>query len=102
MKGPQDASDLALAAARGPRKTVRGQRLQGGAIRIQTEHGGDEFAAVRALPGTLTRVAFASPVDDHLLAWRDTVVITAFLLASTIGLMLGGGGPLCAQGQRRS
>jgi two-component system cell cycle sensor histidine kinase PleC len=34
-------------------------------------------------------VAFASPIDGHLLAWRDTLVITAFLLASTIGLVVG-------------
>jgi len=62
--------------------------------RIRTEHDGDQFAAVRVLPKSLTRVAFASPVDAHLLAWRDTVVITTFLLASTVGLMLGAAG-LC-------
>ena len=51
---------------------------------------------MRVLPKTLARVAFASPVEDHLLAWRDTVVTTAFLLASTVGLMLGAAG-LCAR-----
>ena len=101
-EGTQDASDLALAALAGRAKPPAASDIQGGVTRIQTEHDGDQFAAVRVLPGTLTRVAFASPVDGHLLAWRDTVVITAFLLASTIGLDGRGGGPLCAQGQRRS
>ena len=92
--GTEDASDLALAALAGRAKPPAAGDIQGGVIRIQTERDGDQFAAVRVLPRTLTRVAFASPVDAHLLAWRDTVVITAFLLASTVGLMLGAAG-LC-------
>ena len=64
-------------------------------MRIQTERGGDQFAAVRVLPGTLTRVAFASPVDDHLLAWRRMALTTALLLALTLGLMVAAAG-LCA------
>ena len=92
--GTQDASDLALAALAGRAKPSAAGDIQGGVIRIQTEHGGDQFAAVRVLPRTLARVAFASPVDVHLLAWRDTALITAFLLASTVGLMLGAAG-LC-------
>src|ERR1700722_2076853 len=72
--GTEDASDLALAALAGRAKPPAAGDIQGGVARIQTEHDGDEFAAVRVLPRTLTRVAFASPVDGHLLAWRDTVV----------------------------
>jgi signal transduction histidine kinase len=92
--GTEDASDLALAALAARAKPPAASDIQGGVIRIQTERDGDRFAAVRALPGTFARVAFASPVDGHLLGWRDTVVITAFLLASTIGLMVGAAG-LC-------
>jgi signal transduction histidine kinase len=95
-----DASDLALAAFGGPAKTSEAaNHIQDGVIRIRTEHGGEQFAAVRVLPRTLARVAFASPVEDHLLAWRDTVVITAFLLASTIGLMLGAAGVCARKGE---
>jgi signal transduction histidine kinase len=94
--GPQDASDLALAAVGFPAKPSAASDVQGGVIRIQTEHGGDQFAAVRVLPRTLARVAFASPVEDHLLAWRDTALTTAFLLASTIALMIGAAA-LCAR-----
>jgi signal transduction histidine kinase len=90
----EEAPDLALAALAGRAKPPAASDIQGGVIRIQTERDGDQFAAVRVLPRTLTRVAFASPVDSHLLAWRDMMVITAFLLASTIGLMLGAAG-LC-------
>ena len=92
-EGFQDGSDLALAALAKPSAA---SAIQGGVIRIQTEPGGDEFAAVRVLPMTLARVAFASPVEDHLLAWRDTALTTAFLLASTVGLMIGAVG-LCAR-----
>jgi signal transduction histidine kinase len=92
--GTQGAPDLALAALADRAKPPAASDVQGGVIRIQTERDGDQFAAVRVLPRTLTRVAFASAVDGHLLAWRDTVVITAFLLASTIGLMVGAAG-LC-------
>jgi len=87
--GTQNAPDVALTALAGRAKPSAAGDIQGGVIRIQTERDGDQFAAVRVLPRTLTRLAFASPVDGHLLAWRDTVVITAFLLASTVGLMLG-------------
>ena len=93
-EGTQDASELALVALAGRAKPPAASSIQGGVTRIQTERDGDQFAAVRLLPRTLTKVVFASPVDGHLLAWRDTVVITAFLLASTVGLMLGVAG-LC-------
>jgi signal transduction histidine kinase len=92
--GTEDAPDLALTALAGRAKPGAAGDIQGGVTRIKTQRAGDQFAAVRVLPRTLTRVAFASPVDAHLLAWRDTVVITAFLLASTVGLMLGAAG-LC-------
>jgi signal transduction histidine kinase len=87
--GSEDPSDLTLAALASRAKQSAAGDIQGGVTRIQTERDGDLFAAVRVLPRTLIRVAFASPVDDHLLAWRDTVVITTFLLASTVGLMFG-------------
>src|ERR1700722_18958067 len=91
-EGLQDASDLALAAV-GPQAA---SDIQGGVIPIQTEHGAEQFATVRVLPRTLARVAFASPVEDHLLAWRDTALTMAFLLASTVALMIGAAG-LCAR-----
>ena len=94
-EGSEDASDLALAALAGRTKPSAASDIQGGVIRIQTEHGGDQFAAVRVLPRTLARVAFASSVDGHLLAWRRMALITAFLLASTVGLMVAAAG-LCA------
>ena len=93
-EGTEDAPDLALTAFAGRAKQSAAGDIQGGVTRIHTERDGEQFAAVRVLPRTLTRVAFASPVDGHLLAWRDMVVITAFLLASTIGLMVGAAG-LC-------
>jgi signal transduction histidine kinase len=83
----QDGSDSPLAALiRRARLSAAGGVLAG-VMRIETEQG-DQFVAVRALPGTLTRVAFASPVDRHLAAWRRTGLMTAFLLASTVGLMI--------------
>ena len=90
--GTRDPSDLALAALASRTKPSAAGDIQGGVIRIQTEHDGDQFAAVRVLPGTFARVAFASPADDHLLAWRDTALITAFLFASTVGLVVGAAG----------
>jgi signal transduction histidine kinase len=92
--GTPDAPDDALTALAGDARLSAANDVQGGVARIRTEHDGDQFAVVRVLPKSLTRVAFASPVAAHLLAWRDTVVITTFLLASTVGLMLGAAG-LC-------
>jgi signal transduction histidine kinase len=91
--GAQDASDLAALA--GYAKPSAARDIDGGATRIQTERGGDQFAAVRVLPRTLTRVAFASPVDGHLLAWRCMALTTGLLLALTVGLMAVAAG-LCA------
>ena len=98
-EGTEDASDLPLAALGARAKPSAASAVQGGAIRIQTGHDGDQFAAVRVLPRTLARVAFASPVEDHLLAWRDTVLTTAFLLASTVGLMVGMAGLYACKGR---
>ena len=61
-------------------------------VRVQTQEGGDQFAAVRVLSTTSARVAFASPVDLHLAAWRRTALATVFLLASTVALLAGAGG----------
>jgi two-component system cell cycle sensor histidine kinase PleC len=60
----------------------------GGVIRFQTEHGDEQLAAVRALSRTSARVAFASPMDLHLAAWRRTALVTVFLLASTVALLV--------------
>jgi len=59
-----------------------------GVIRFRTERGDEHFAAVRALSRAFARVAFASPVELHLAAWRRTALVTVFLLASTIALMV--------------
>ena len=91
--GTPDASDLTALAGRA--KPPPAGDIQGGAIRIQTERRGDQFAAVRVLPGTLTRVAVASPVDGHLVAWRRMALTTALLLALTVGLMVAAAA-LCA------
>jgi signal transduction histidine kinase len=90
-EGTQDASDLSLAALGARAKPAAASGVQGGAIRIPTESGGEEFAAVRVLRRTLSRVAFASPVESHLLAWRDMALTIAALLGLTIALMAAAG-----------
>ena len=65
---------------------------QGDVIRFRTERGDEQFGAVRALSRTSARVAFASPVDLHLVAWRRTAQVTVFLLVSTIALMVAAAG----------
>jgi two-component system cell cycle sensor histidine kinase PleC len=74
-----------------------------GVIHLRTELGDDQFAAVRALSRTSARVAFASPVGLHLSAWRRTALVTVFLLASTIALMVAAAGlyAVDARGKRR-
>ncbi|HEX9170073.1 MAG TPA: ATP-binding protein [Roseiarcus sp.] len=64
----------------------------GGVIKFRTERGDEQFAAVRTLSHTSARVAFASPVDLHLAAWRRTALVTVFLLASTVALMIAAAG----------
>jgi signal transduction histidine kinase len=82
----QGGSD-ALAALAGRARPSAPSDNRNGVIPIETEQG-DQLAAVRTLPRTLARVAFASPVDRYLASWRRTALMTAFLLASTIGLMI--------------
>ena len=80
----KDGSDSALAALV---QRATPPAAGDGVMRVETEQG-DQFAAVRALPAALARVAFASPVDRHLARWRRTAVMTVFLLALTVGLMV--------------
>ena len=72
-------------------------------LRVSDDAGGDQFAAVRTLPATAGRVAFASPVEDHLAAWRRTATVTILLLGSTIALVVAAGGLYAAEvrGRRR-
>jgi signal transduction histidine kinase len=87
--GDASGSPLAILAGRARRSTAG--EIHGGVTRIETERG-DQFAAVRALPRILARVAFASPVDLHLASWRRAAVLTAFLMASTVGLTVAAAG----------
>ena len=87
----QDGSDSPLAVLAGRSKLSAAADSPGGVMIIKTDRG-DQFAAVGALPRTTARVAFASPVDRHLAAWRHTAVMTVFLLASTVGLMAAAAG----------
>src|SRR5208337_3967718 len=52
-------------------------------IRVSTDGAGDRFTAVRALPATAGRIAFVSPVELHLAAWRRAATVTVVLLGST-------------------
>ena len=84
---PADAaSSSSLAALAG-----RTKPLIEGVTRIETERG-DHFAAVRTLPRALARVAFASPVEGHLAAFRRAAAMTIVLLASTVGLVAAAAG----------
>jgi len=85
---PED-SDSTLAALAARAKASAAGGLQGGVIRVATERG-DEFAAIRSLPAVSAQVAFASPVDGHLAAWRRAALVTATLLATTVGLLVAG------------
>ncbi len=84
----QAGSDSPLAVLAGGRGAVAARDDRDGVIRLRTERGDEQFAAVRTLSKTTARVAFASPVDLHLAAWWRTTVVTVFLLASTIALIL--------------
>ena len=88
----QAASDSPLSALVGGRKAAAAAGDWGGVIRFRTERGDEQFAVVRALSSTSARVAFASPVDLHLAAWRRTALMTVFLLASTVALMVAAAG----------
>ena len=99
----QAASNSPLATLFGGPKAAATGDDWGGVIRFQTERGDEQFAAVRALSRTSARVAFASPVDLHLAAWRRTALVTIFLLASTVALMIAAAGlyAIDARGKRR-
>ncbi|MBV8438973.1 MAG: PAS domain-containing protein, partial [Hyphomicrobiales bacterium] len=60
---------------------------RGGVHRVDAGGRGDRFTAVRELPAAAARVAFASPVDLHLAAWRRAALATVALLAWTLALM---------------
>jgi two-component system, cell cycle sensor histidine kinase PleC len=64
-----------------------------------SDDAGDRFAAVRVLPATAGRVAFASPVESHLAAWRRAATVTALLLGATMALAAAAA-CLCAAGVR--
>jgi signal transduction histidine kinase len=87
----QDASEQPLKNLIGGLSPSASGADQGGVARIRTQHGGDQFAAVRVLPTTSARVVFASPVDGHLAVWRRTAFVTALLLASTVAIIVSGG-----------
>jgi two-component system, cell cycle sensor histidine kinase PleC len=87
----QSASLSPLASLVGAPRAIGPGADEGGVARIQTARGDDQFAAVRFLPTTSARVAFASPVDLHLAVWRRTALVTVFLLASTVAAMVAGG-----------
>ena len=63
-----------------------------GVVRVSDDAGGDRFAVVRALPAMAGRVAFASPVEHHLAAWRRAATVTMLLLGSTVALVVAAGG----------
>jgi two-component system, cell cycle sensor histidine kinase PleC len=92
FEGAQSASSTPLAGLVGGLWPSAPGAEQGGLVRVQTQEGGDQFAAVRVLSTTSARVAFTSPVDLHLAAWRRTALVTVFLLASTVALLAGAGG----------
>jgi two-component system, cell cycle sensor histidine kinase PleC len=74
-----------------------------GVIRVSADDGGDRFTAVRALPATAGRIAFASPVELHLAAWRRAAMVTVTLLGATVALVVAGAGLYAAdaRGRRR-
>ena len=70
-------------------------------VRLAAGTENDRFAAVRSLPSSAGRVAFASPVELNLVAWRRAAAMTVGLLASTVALMLAAGGLYALDVQRR-
>jgi two-component system cell cycle sensor histidine kinase PleC len=67
-----------------------GPRDKIGVVRV-ADGKGDRFAAIRSLPSMAGKVAFASPVDQHLEAWRRAALVTVVLLGSTVGLIVAAG-----------
>jgi two-component system cell cycle sensor histidine kinase PleC len=74
-----------------------------GVVRVSDGIAGDRFAAVRTLPAMAGRIAFASPVEHHLAAWRRAAAVTVLLLGSTVLLVVAAGGLYAAdvRGRRR-
>ena len=61
------------------------------ATRVEADGAGERFRALKPLPATAGTVAFASPVDQHLAAWRRAAWVTVVLLALTVGLIVAAG-----------
>ena len=59
-------------------------------LRVDAD-GGDRFAAVRTLPAATAKVAFTSPVDLHLGAWRRAAIATVSLVGWTLALIVAAG-----------
>ncbi len=101
IDAPQSAADSPLM------RMVGGMRLtapgvdRSGVVRVSAGGQADQFAAVRSLPTTAWLVAFASPVDVHLAAWRATARATVLLLASTVALMVAAGAFFAAEVRRK-
>ena len=70
-------------------------------LRLAADSDGDQLAAVRPLTATGGRVAFASPVRLHLAAWTREARLSAFLLASTVALVLAAGAFYAADVRRK-
>jgi two-component system, cell cycle sensor histidine kinase PleC len=86
---PLEDTGKSLADLLGRDQPASGDQID--VVRIATDDAGDRFAAVRTLPATAGRVAFASPIELHLAAWRRTARMTIFLLGSTVFLILAAG-----------
>ncbi len=103
--GRRIAVDPPEAAARPPaaEEALPAQSDGSGVIRISADDAGDRFSAVRPLPAMAGRIAFASPVELHLAAWRRAATVTVALLGATVALALAGGGVYAAdaRGRRR-
>ncbi len=66
---------------------VRTRADRSAVLHVDAGRGGDRFAAVRTLPAATAKVAFTSPVDLHLAAWRRTAIATVSLLGWTLALI---------------
>ena len=84
-----DPPDAAPDATIGPGLVTRGD---GPDVFLLVDDRGDRFAVARALPATGGRVVFASPVAEHLEAWRQGAILSVVLLGSTIALMIAAAG----------
>jgi two-component system cell cycle sensor histidine kinase PleC len=73
-----------------------------GGVRLVSADGADDhFSAVRSLPATAGRVAFASPVEAHLAAWRRAAMLTVGLLAAAIVVVLASGALYVAEARTK-